>query len=457
LIFGNRKSLLEEFADYANAEAQRRHVPNGFRIHHGSLSKAEREDTEEALRTDPAVATFCSSTLEMGIDVGNVKAVGQVGPPWSVNSLAQRLGRSGRKEGEPSVMRMYIEEHEAEPDAPFLDQLFPNLLQSIATTELLLAKWCEPPEIDRLHLSTLIQQVMSLIAERGGARADQLFETLCERGGFSNVDQPTLAQVHRSMGAADLIEQTEEGLLILGLKGEKIVRSHDFYVAFVVSVEFRVEHEGRHIGNIVWETSAIGEEYLILAGRRWRILQVDPERRVISVEPSTGGKAPTFEGRSHLDIHPKVRDTMRSLLERDDVPSYLDATAKKMLAHARAAARAAQIPERNFLVERSTVHWFTWTGSRIQRTLHLLGRFYSDLGVKDDGIALTIDKSDDAGVKEMFRGFLQKCPDAESLAANDPNRAEEKYDRYLSDALLARNYARNRLDVQGALELIRAL
>ena len=95
-----------------------------FRVHHGSLSKGEREETEEALKSARPTATFCSSTLEMGIDVGNVKIVGQIGAPWSVSSLAQRLGRSGRKEGEPSIIRIYVEEDEPEQNTSLFHRFF---------------------------------------------------------------------------------------------------------------------------------------------------------------------------------------------------------------------------------------------------------------------------------------------------------------------------------------------
>ena len=81
LIFANAKSYIEKFADYARRESARRGLPDLFRVHHGSLSKGEREETEEALKSAQPTATFCSSTLEMGIDVGNVKLVGQIGPP----------------------------------------------------------------------------------------------------------------------------------------------------------------------------------------------------------------------------------------------------------------------------------------------------------------------------------------------------------------------------------------
>ena len=159
IVFANRKTFIEAFADFARREAERRGMsPALFRVHHGSLSKEEREDTEEALKSSHPTATFCSSTLELGIDVGNVGIVGQIGPPWSVNSLVQRMGRSGRKEDEPSVIRIFIEEDLPDQHTSLFDRLFPHLLQAVAMTELLFEKWCEPPEIDRLHLSTLVNR-----------------------------------------------------------------------------------------------------------------------------------------------------------------------------------------------------------------------------------------------------------------------------------------------------------
>jgi hypothetical protein len=100
-------------------------------------------------KSEQPTATFCSSTLEMGIDVGNVKLVGQIGAPCSVSSLTQRLGRSGRKEGETSVIRIYIAEDEPVQNTSLFDRLFLKLLQATAMTELMREKWCEPPEVDR--------------------------------------------------------------------------------------------------------------------------------------------------------------------------------------------------------------------------------------------------------------------------------------------------------------------
>jgi ATP-dependent Lhr-like helicase len=457
LIFANRKDRIEACADHARRTAERRGLPDLFRVHHGSLSRGEREDTEDALRSGRAMATFCSSTLEMGIDVGSVKSVGQIGAPWSVNSLAQRLGRSGRKEGESSEIRIYIEDEAPGPDASLLDQLCPELLQSVAMTELLLAKWWEPIDVDGLHLSTLVQQIMSVIAETGGARADHLHAALVVSSAFPNVDNATFIQVLRSLGKADLVEQTAEGLLILGMLGERIARSRDFYIAFTVPEEYRVTHQGRHIGNVTSTPDLAIDGYLILAGRRWKILQVDHNRREILVEPSPGGRAPIFKSAGFQDIHPRVRERMRSLLLEDGMPIYLDSTAGQMLRSARAAARAADLGRQRFLRDGSSTVWFTWTGSRIQRTLAGLGQYVAGIDVHDEGIALIFEKTTEDLIRETYRRFLQDCPDAVKLASHYPERAREKYEPFLSDELQAQVFASHCLDLEGSMAIIQSL
>jgi ATP-dependent helicase Lhr and Lhr-like helicase len=457
LIFANAKRDIEKLADYARREAERRGLPDLFKVHHGSLSKGEREETEDALKSDQPTATFCSSTLEMGIDVGNVKLVGQVCPTWSVNSLAQRLGRSGRKDGEASVIHIFIEEDEPDQNASLFHRLFPELLQATAMTELLLEKWCEPPEIDRLHLSTLIQQVLSMITERGGARADELHRALVLAGGFPNVDQSTLVRVLRSMGSQDLIEQTPEGLLIAGLRGEKIVRHHDFYVAFVVQEEYKVNHAGHQIGGVAFIPEFEEDRFLILAGRRWRILNIDHDRKAITVEPSPGGRVPSFRSHGWEEIHPRVRRVMKELLERTDTIGFLDPKAREMLSQARATARHSGLLQVPIFQDGADTIWFTWTGTRIQRALVGLGEYFGGLKVEDEGIGLVFKKASVAQVQGVYAGFLTSCPDAVALAERFPQRVREKYEVFLSDDLTAEVFGRERIDLEGAIEKLREI
>jgi ATP-dependent Lhr-like helicase len=454
LVFANSKPAIEALADGASREARRRRIPDGFRVHHGSLSKTEREETEEALKSNLPTVTFCSSTLEMGIDVGNVEVVGQVGAPWSVNSLAQRLGRSGRKDGQPSILRLFIEASEPDQGTPLHQRLFPELLQAAAMVELIREHWCEPPESDRLHLSTLVQQVLSVITERGGARADEVYQALVASEGFPAVDEPKLIATLRSMGRHDLIEQTPEGLLISGIRGEKIVRSHDFYVAFIVHEEYRVNHGSHHIGNVALNATIQPNSYLILAGRRWKILDVDQDRKVVSVEPSPGGRVPHFDVDQGGFIHPRVRQKMRELLVATAIPAYFDAGASEMLEQARGTAREAGLLDAAFVQDAREVLWFPWTGTRTQLTLYALGKFFGGLDVQDEGIVLVHRGVRTEETKAMYLGFLRNAPDAVEIARAFACRIREKYEIYLSDDQTAEQFAREVLDLDGALATI---
>src|ERR1017187_8178038 len=108
LVFPNSRREVERFTHLLNRLCTQQNVPNEFWPHHGSLSKEIRYETEVALKQKEYPATaICTNTLELGIDIGAVKSVAQIGSPPSVASLRQRLGRSGRRKGEPAILRGY--------------------------------------------------------------------------------------------------------------------------------------------------------------------------------------------------------------------------------------------------------------------------------------------------------------------------------------------------------------
>ena len=102
LVFGGSRRTVEACADRLRRRSEKANVPNEFFPHHGSLSKTLREDLEDRLKTSNLPTTaICTSTLELGIDIGSVKSVGQIGAPRSISSLRQRLGRTGRRRRNP--------------------------------------------------------------------------------------------------------------------------------------------------------------------------------------------------------------------------------------------------------------------------------------------------------------------------------------------------------------------
>lgn len=206
LVFPNSRKKVEFYTDALRRRCEQHAVAVEFWPHHGSLARTIREETEKALKQGDRPATaICTTTLELGIDIGAVRSVAQVGPGPSVASLRQRLGRSGRRPGEAAILRSYNIEQALTGKSSLSDCLREGLVQSIAMIRLLLRGWFEPPSSKGLHLSTLVQQVLSVIAERGGAHAQQLYRWLVTEGAFRGLSVAEFGELLSSLGSKDLI------------------------------------------------------------------------------------------------------------------------------------------------------------------------------------------------------------------------------------------------------------
>ena len=340
-----------------------------FLAHHGSLAKDIREHVEERLK-DPSipVTAICTSTLEMGIDVGSVDSVAQIGAPLTVSSLRQRLGRSGRRPGQPAVLRVYVWEGETTSATPPPDALRGELFQTVAMVELLLAAWYEPPHTAGLQLSTLIQQVLSVLAQHGGARADQLYRVLCGTGPFTGIDRPTFATLLRDLGRHELIQQDARGLLLPGGRGDRLINHHSFYAAFQTSPDYRLVAGGRTIGSLPVDRPLLPGTLLIFGGRRWRVVTVDPDRRVIQLAPSGSGQPPTFPGNGS-ETADEVRRVMRALYLSQEIPRYLDDPAQQLLHEGREIFHRHGHAQQRIFGWKGETLLFPWRGDRIMNTL----------------------------------------------------------------------------------------
>ena len=264
LAFANRRVDVELFADLLRQQTERANLPSEFWPHHGSLAREIREEAEERLRGPRPATVVATTTLEMGIDIGAVDSIAQIGPPNSVASLKQRLGRSGRKPRSPSVIRIYIQEQEIGENTAPTDQLRVSLVHTVAMIRLLLQGWVEPPPPTALHLSTLVQQILSLTSQHGGVRPADAYRVLCSTGPFNAVDQATFAQLLRDLARHDLITQTHDGILVLNLPGERLVNHYDFYAAFTSPDEWHLVNNARRLGTLPITFPLVVDSYLIL-------------------------------------------------------------------------------------------------------------------------------------------------------------------------------------------------
>ena len=449
LVFTNSRVAAEGFAVRLGDRCEAECVPNEFRVHHGSLSKIEREAVEQELqRGQTPVTALCTSTLELGVDIGKVKSIAQVGVANSVSGLRQRLGRSGRRD-EPSILRVFSIENE---DASgWLYDLRANLVQNIAVIELLREKEYEAPVIDKPHLSTLIQQILSLVASFSGFYPKEGWEILCNRGAFRNISSKIFLDLLKCMGKRGLLSQLNTGEIIVGKEGERLLRRLDFYTAFVAPVDYDVINTdgGNRVGMI--QSLPEVKQQIILAGKRWVILRVDEKSRSIYVARIKSGGGISFSS-DVPEIDEIITRKMRDIYMSDELYPYLDIAS---------GTHQELVKAREYFIENKLNmkfyagnSLFTWAGAKVNRTIALMCKLrlkknldYNHLmvyGITPQDIALILS---------------QKQPSGDDLAALVPRYEKEKqqYDHFLSDDLLNHEYASTYLNAGKAWELLKEL
>lgn len=456
LVFPNARAQVEAYADRLRRRCEQDGVPNAFWAHHGSLSKELREETERGLKdgTRPATA-ICTMTLEMGIDIGHIQSIAQIGPPPSVAALRQRLGRSGRRAGEAAILRGFCVEPALTPTSGVADRLREGLLQMTASIRLLLAGWCEPPRPDGLHASTLVQQILSLVAEQGGIRAGELWRVLLEQGPFANLTKHAFLDLLRHLGTLDLLMQDSSGLLLHGARGERLVQHYEFYSAFQSEDELTVVSQGKTLGTLSVSYPLAPGQGLIFGGRRWRVQDVDAEGKRIRVLPDAGGAVPFFPGAGPR-LHDRVRQEMRVILAGSEPVDFLNPEARRLLTEARAYYRDAGLAQR-VLLDDARPLLLTWRGDALNDTLVQLLRGQGVVAV-NEGLGVRILQGDERSLGEVVRGILAKgVPTPEVLLDQAKNLAHAKWDWALPEPLLQQSYASLHLDPAAALAYLAEL
>ncbi len=451
LVFPNTRRDVERYSAQLRNICAREKIPNEFWPHHGSLSKDIREETERAVKATETPATaICTNTLELGIDIGPIKSVAQIGPPPSVASLRQRLGRSGRREGEPAILRGYIVEPELGPKSHLADQLRLNLFETAAMITLLLDKWCEPPRTQGLHMSTLVQQILALIAERSGVTAAQAYAILCSTGPFSSVSRDEFIALLKHLGSLDLLIQDSGGTLLHGKKGEAKVNHYTFYAAFATEDEYRVVSGGKTLGSVPVKSALRIHDMVLFAGRNWRVLEIDPERKIIVVSRTKRGKAPNFGGARGY-VHDVVRKRMRFLYESTEVPTFLDSQAVKFLEEGRAAYAIHNLANETVVQNGGDTLVFTWLGDASNEAISMM--------LKDRGMSsmvlgpyINVKGNEDGrdGIKKLLEAFAHEpVPTPAQLLESSETLEQERWDWALPEDLLQKSFASLKLDIGG--------
>lgn len=460
LVFPNSRREVERYTHLLNRLCETHRVPAEFWPHHGNLSKEIRAETEAALKQKESPATaVCTNSLELGIDIGAVKSVAQIGPPPSVASLRQRLGRSGRRKGEPAILRGYCIEDALGVQSSLATKLRLGTVQMAAMISLLLDGWFEPPMTRGAHLSTLIQQLLSTIAQNGGASAAELYSLLSSSDSpFAGVSRSEFAALARHLGVKELVMQDSSGVLLHGRVGEKFVNHYTFYAAFTTDEEFRVVAGGQALGTLPVSQMLVAGQRILFAGRTWRVDQVDDTQKTIYVSRTGGGVPPLFSGGAGR-THTKVRQRMRNLLQSDERLTYLDETAQRFLIEGRKSYNDMRLDSESLIDQGNEVLLLTWLGDAANEGLAcLLGR--RGFIANPTGIGIEVQKGGrtvEDVVDVLIDAAVDEPPSLDMLLRDVKNLQRQKWDWALPDDLLRRTYASLNIDLNEALEFTKTL
>ena len=280
---------------------------------------------------------------------------------------------------------------------------------------------------------------------------------------FTLVSQEDYKTLIISMLNNDFLEMTEEKGLIVGLMGERLLKSFKFYAVFKDSEDFTVRCGSDEIGTIT-TPPPVGDRFA-LAGRVWEVEELDIQRKLLYVKKVDGKMEISWPG-DFGEIHTKILRRMKQILEEDTVYPYLKENALKRIEQARKTARNTGMLEHS-LVHLGGYSWclFPWLGTRSFRTLRKYIKSnagkHNISGIEFEGcyyITFKMEKVTDIEfISKLLDDVERYGINCNALVENGEIPVFEKYDNYVPYELLRKAYAADKLRADEVEEQIRVI
>lgn len=358
LFFCPSRALTERIA-----ERLRGHGTDVF-VHHSSVSLEERRAAEERFHQGTNASIVCTSTLELGIDVGDLDLVFQANAPSTVSSFMQRMGRTGRRSGQVANTTFYCEHPEA-------------VLQAIALVELAREGWVERVAPQSRCWPVLVHQILALTLQFGAISGERCWQQLSRVPDFAGITREEFDSLLAHLTRGQFLFEAG-GLLSMGEQAERVFGRKNFlelYSVFSSPKLYRVvTAAGREIGSLEQDfVDRLVDEMssFLLGGRAWLVEHVNHDERTVRVQAAPRGREPTWggfmpqmlgyeicqrtrrilaEGTAYPYVAPEAIAPIQAM--RDDLGSLLR----------RKDALAVQI-------DSGAARWWTFAGGRINFTL----------------------------------------------------------------------------------------
>lgn len=357
LVFCESRRLVEEIGEKLRAKGVTTFLS------HASLSLDERDRAETAFAEARDCVIVSTSTLELGIDVGDLDRVVQIDAPTNVASFLQRLGRTGRR---PGTTRNCL----------FL-ALDESALLGVAALLLRWSRgWVEPVVAPPEPRHIVAQQLLALCLQENRV-GDRLWQEWWNGlGPFG----PSANPIVRHLVDEGYLDQ-DGGMLFIGPEAERRFGHRHFMnltAVFTAPPQFTVCQGRKEIGRTdpsLLTERIDGPRRLLLAGRSWQVTYIDWKRKRCYVEPVDGGGKAKWSGGLDRGVSFELARAVREVLLGADPPVDMTQRAKRSLSEAREHFLDEVDPGGTRVVRRSgpgsggQVRWWTWAGHRANATL----------------------------------------------------------------------------------------
>ena len=379
LVFCDSRRRVEELAVML-----REHGISTF-VSHSSLSAEQRREAEAAFSSDTNCVIVATSTLELGIDVGDLDRVIQIDAPNTVASFLQRIGRTGRRPG-------------SSRNCLFLATSDNALLHATALVALWENGFVEPIVAPRDPYHLFVQQLLAMTLQTGGMRVDGWRDWLGRFPAFANLPAEDVACLIQHLIDSKILF-SDGVLLSIGDEGERrFGRKHflELVSVFTSPPLFEVVQGSNSIGMVDWLTVAVEEgkerRPLILSGRAWDIQNIDFSGRKVFVTPSTAKGRARWYGQGQGLSFEMARGVRDVLLSAESSTRWSNRCTTRMET-LREEYRARGAESTNCVSDQAENHVIWW---------NFAGRFLNE------AFASILESS--AGIEAKFDDFSLKVP-----------------------------------------------
>jgi ATP-dependent Lhr-like helicase len=357
LFFCQSRSLTETVADRMRGRSI------DVFVHHSSVSLEERRAAEERFARGTNACIVCTSTLELGIDVGDLDLVFQANAPSTVSSFMQRMGRTGRRAGTTANTTFLCEDPEA-------------VLQAVALIQLAREGWVERVANQGRCWPVLVHQLLAMTLQYGAISAERCWEQLVRVPDFRAITRSEFDQTIDHMTREDFLFEAG-GLLSMGHKAERLYGKKNFlelYAVFSSPVLYRVvTGAGRDLGSLEQDfVDRLVEQMssFLLGGRAWTVERVNHEDRMIVVRDAPGGVKPSWGGFIPQLLGFELCQRMKAILTDSARYAYVDEPGSRTIEEKREElGDLLRRPGHAVQIDGSVARWWTFAGGRVNHTL----------------------------------------------------------------------------------------